>query len=243
MKRKEKLYFKNIEIRSEEKENDKYIIGIIPYNSRSVEMWGTTEIIAPTAFNKTLSDGAEVRALINHDDSKILGSSKSGTLLLESNDNGLMCTVKLPDTTYANDIYEVITRGDCKTLSFGFCPIKWQDNEKEKTRTLTECQLLEVSYGVAFPAYPETTSLTYMRGIEKHNINIDGLNETLEKEEFNDNDKLYIQNTINILNNLLTRQAVTEPSVDTPSKDTLNEEKNIEKIKQLQLEIEAEIQI
>ena len=41
-------------------EDDKRTIkGVIPYNSDSVDMYGTTERITPTAFNKTLADKAE----------------------------------------------------------------------------------------------------------------------------------------------------------------------------------------
>ena len=247
MKNKEKLYFKDIEIRSEEKEGKKIVIGIIPYNSRSVEMWGITEIIAPTAFNKTLSDGAEVKALINHDDGKIIGSTRAGTLNLENTDSGLICTVELPNTSYANDLYEVITRGDCKTLSFGFYLLKFQDDIKGKTRTLQECQLIEISYGVPFPAYEETNSISYMRGLEKVNINLESLNQTLEKDNFDDNDKINIKNTIDILNGLINKREAAdtdgEPASTTPIQDTSNNEKEIENKEMLQLEIEAEINL
>jgi phage head maturation protease len=77
MKReKRNIIFKNLEIRSTEKEGKKHIEGIIPYDSKSVPMWGMVEIIDRTAFNKTLKDETEVRALWNHNDSYILGSTK-----------------------------------------------------------------------------------------------------------------------------------------------------------------------
>jgi phage head maturation protease len=53
-KEKRSITFKNLEIRSAEKEGKKYIEGIIPYDSKSVPMWGVTEIIDRSAFNKTL---------------------------------------------------------------------------------------------------------------------------------------------------------------------------------------------
>jgi HK97 family phage prohead protease len=183
MKKKQNIIFKNLTIRSDETESKKYIEGIIPYNSKSVPMWGITEIIDRSAFNKTLKDNKEVRALWNHNDSHVLGNTKSGTLALENTDDGLICRCELPNTTYANDLWEVVSRGDVKTMSFGFIPVKWQDADNGKLRTLKEVSLQEVSYGVAFPAYPETDSQTYMRGFMKRNIDIEEVNEILEKEE------------------------------------------------------------
>lgn len=239
-KEKRNLSFKNIELRAETKEDGKkHIMGIIPYNSRSVEMWGTTEIIAPTAFNKTIADGADVRALFNHDDSKVLGSSKNNTLILENTDTGLICRVELPNTSYANDVYEIITRGDVRTMSFGFIPIKWEDDEKGKIRTLKEVQLLETSFGVAFPAYPETNSLTYMRGIEKMNIDIEKLNTILEKEEIKDDEKIIIRDVINKLNSLIEEAAKEEPVLTTPDNDTSDK---LER-ERLNLMIETELSI
>ena len=231
-KEKRKLSFKDIEIRLSENEGKKYVEGLIPYNSKSVPIWGTTEIIAPTAFNKTLSDKNEVRALYNHDDSKILGNTKSNTLILENTDTGLICKCELPETTYANDLYEIIERGDVKTMSFGFIPIKYEEDEKGKTRTLKEVQLLEVSFGVTFPAYPETNSLTYMRNIEEKNINIEQLNEVLGKENLQDNDKIIIKNTIDILNSLIKTE---EPKEEV--------KENIEDINSVVLQIETELLI
>ena len=202
-KEKRNLTFKDIEIRSSNNDGKKIVEGLIPYNSKSVEMWGTTEIIDRTAFNKTLSDKSEVRALFNHDDSRVLGNTKSETLILENTNSGLICKCELPNTTYANDLFEIIERGDVRTMSFGFTPVKWIEDDKGKLRTLKEVQLHEVSFGVTFPAYKETTSLAYMRGLEKNNINVENLNEVLEKDEFNDNDKIIIQNTVNSLNNIL----------------------------------------
>jgi len=202
-KEKRNILFKDIEIRSSNNEGKKIVEGIIPYNSKSVPMWGTVELIDKTAFNKTLADKSEVRALLNHDDSKILGSTKAETLILENSDNGLLCRCELPNTSYANDLFEVINRGDVKTMSFGFTPIKWLEDDKGKSRTLKEVQLHEVSFGVTFPAYKETSSIVYMRGLEKNNIDIEKLNETLEKEELKDDDKIIIQNTVNSLNSIL----------------------------------------
>jgi len=233
-KEKRKMQFKNIEVRSDNVDGKKTIEGLIPYDSKSVPMWGITEIIDRTAFNKTLKDKSEVRALLNHDDSKILGNTISDTLTLKNTSEGLICRCDLPNTTYANDLYEVIERGDVKTMSFGFTPIKWLEDDKGKLRTLKEVQLHEVSFGVTFPAYPETNT-QILRGLEKNNIDIDKLNETLEKTELNDDDKLIINNTINTLSNIIgiknDNKEIEKQELIEVKEDTTN----------LQLQIEAEI--
>lgn len=203
MNKTKRITFKNLNLRSTEKEGKKCVEGIIPYDSRSVPIWGVTEVIERGAFKKTLSESDEVRALWNHDDSLVLGSSKSGTLDLEDTADGLICRCELPNTTYANDLYEIITRGDVRTMSFGFRPIKWQDSDNGKFRTLKEVQLDEVSFGVAYPAYPETNSQTYMRGFMKRKIDIESINEILEKEELSKEDVEALQEAVSAINKII----------------------------------------
>ena len=245
-----KLTFKNIEIRALTKEDKKIVEGIIPYNSKSLPMWGMIEIISNTAFKKTLADKNEVRALWNHNDERVLGSTKAETLVLEQSDAGLLCTCELPDTTYANDLFEIISRGDVTTMSFGFTPVKWEDvdNGKNIIRTLKEVQLHEVSFGVIYAAYPETTSVTHLRGLQKTGINIETLNEVLEKDSLEETDKLTIKQTIDSLRSLIDTEAVekeqeepTHIETNTSNQEEIND--SIEKISQIQTEIEIELQI
>jgi HK97 family phage prohead protease len=230
---KRNITFKNLNIRSTEKEGKKYIEGIIPYDSKSVPIWGVTEIIDRTAFNKTLKDKAEVRALWNHNDSYVLGNTKSGTLDLEDSDDGLICRCELPNTSYANDLWEIVTRGDVKTMSFGFRPIKWADTENGKLRTLKEVKLDEVSYGVTYAAYLETNSQTYMRGFMKRKIDIESINEILEKEELTEEDLTALKEVVNTLTNIIKENSPEKedeaaraepPKEDTPKDDSTSTE-------------------
>jgi HK97 family phage prohead protease len=244
-KEKRNVTFKNVEIRSTEKEGNKVIEGILPYDSKSIPMWGVVEVIDRSAFNKTLRDNAEVRALWNHNDSFVLGNTKSGTLELENSDDGLICRCELPNTSYANDLYEIVSRGDVKTMSFGFLPVKWSDSDNGKLRTLKEVKLDEVSYGVTYAAYPETSSQTYLRGFMKRKIDIESINEILEKEELTEEDLMVLQEAIDSLNKIINENkpqekedeaARAEPPKDTPdnadtSKET-QEDTEKEAIKQ-----------
>lgn len=79
-----------------------------------------TESIARGAFDGVLGD--DVLALVDHDPSKILGRSSSGTLRLSADDYGLRCEVDLPDTQLGRDVRVLVQRGDLNGMSFGFRP-------------------------------------------------------------------------------------------------------------------------
>ena len=67
---------KDFEIRSSElsAENEKLIGYVVKWNSPSELMWGEfVEQFAQGAFSETLSSGADVRALFEHDHTKLLG--------------------------------------------------------------------------------------------------------------------------------------------------------------------------
>ena len=198
----------------------KTIVGFIPYNSRSVNM-GFIEIILPSAFTKTLEDGADVKALVNHDSSKLLGRVKNGSLRLESREDGLYIECDLPETTYANDVYTLIKDGYCSTMSFGFITIQ-EDIEYEGTkqiRYLKEVKLNEVSFGVPFPAYEGTISVARnIRGLD-----LEKLSESLQKEELENSDFDEIKGAINILSELLPK-AEEKPAVEPESTEAVQED-------------------
>jgi HK97 family phage prohead protease len=183
-----KSLFNKIEYRTSQTEEGKRIIeAIIPYNSYSVDLGGYKEVITETAFNKTLGDKRNVYALFNHDDGKVLGSTRSNTLQLKSEDEGLFCRLELGNTTWANDCWEVINRNDCNTLSFGFIPR--QVENRGNTRYLKSVQLMEVSFCVSQPAYEDTISVAYKRNknmkskIINRSIDFESLNELVANGE------------------------------------------------------------
>ncbi len=157
---------KGIDFQARELEDGKRVIdGFIPYNQRS-EWMGFYEFITPTAFNKTLADGADVRAFMNHDTSKLLGRIKNNSLHLTSDESGLHIECVLPQTSYAEDVYNLIRDGYNNSLSFGFTTIqdRW-DNQEIDGQIVPVCYLLEVrlyevSFAVSFPAYEGTNSET-----------------------------------------------------------------------------------
>jgi len=145
----------------------RYIDGMIPYNSLSEEMWGFVERIDPSAFRKTLSDGAEVFAFWCHDDSQVLASRSAGTLSLDNRDEGLHFTIEMRDNAISEDRWQAVQRGDVVGTSFGFITEReeWDLTVEPNVRTLKEVRLLEISPGVPFPAYSGAQSGAAVRSL------------------------------------------------------------------------------
>ncbi len=147
-----------LKTRAEPDSQDMYIEGYFAVFNRQTELWqGAFEEIAPGAFDNTL--GNDIRALINHDTTLVLGRNKSGTLELKADSHGLWGRVKInPDDTDAMNAYARTKRGDVDQCSFGFNILKeetdWRDDGTVKW-TITEIDLHEISL-CTFPAYEET---------------------------------------------------------------------------------------
>lgn len=119
------------------------------------------EQFAPGAFDKALnSPMTDVRAFYNHNQSMLLGRQSAGTLRLESTDEGLAFSVDLPDTTYANDLRELVKRGDVTGASFAFIPgevrlSRAPDGLQVRTHTSVK-ELIDIS-PVPLPAFTGTS--------------------------------------------------------------------------------------
>lgn len=117
---------------------------------------GMSESIAPGAFSNTLSE--DVRALVNHDTTLVLGRTSAHTLELREDEHGLWGRISInPKDTDAMNLYERVKRGDVSQCSFGFEIIK-EDTEihdDDVHWTIQEVRLHEVSC-CTFPAYEST---------------------------------------------------------------------------------------
>jgi HK97 family phage prohead protease len=135
------------------------------YNCLSSDLGGFREKCAPGCFSRSISAGADVRALINHDPNLVIGRRSAGTVEISSDNVGLQWTCKLPDTTYARDLYALIKRGDISQCSFAFSveDEAWSEEDdpdergqRVSVRTLRDVNLLDVS-AVTYPAYEATS--------------------------------------------------------------------------------------
>lgn len=137
------------------------------YNTLSQNLGGFKEKIAPGAFARSLREKADVKCLLNHDPSLLLGRTKSGTLVLSDSPQGLrfVCQLDRTNSDHVNT-YSAVKRGDFSECSFAFTvPAggdSWDDSDKPDLavyaiRTLRDVNLMDVSC-VAYPAYAQGTS-------------------------------------------------------------------------------------
>lgn len=186
-------------------DDSRTINGFIPYNDLS-EYMGFYERIAPGAFNKTLADGADVRALVEHCDQRLLARTKNGSLHLESREDGLHYSFDAPDTQDGNDILTMTRSGLVNGCSFGFIVINdsYEYIDGKEVRTILEARLLEVSIVLSEPAYSNT--LVYTRS----------LSTALEGKEIDDQAQESIKAEIEKLQSLL-------PKVEEPKEEEKKE--------------------
>lgn len=122
------------------------------------------EEVAPGAFDAVLQD--DVRVLFNHNDSHILGRTKSGTAKVWADGGGLRYAWK-NDTgiSYANDLAISIRRGDIDQSSFGFSSADANstyvtttlpDGRRQTKRTINKFDALWDVSPVTYPANPNT---------------------------------------------------------------------------------------
>jgi HK97 family phage prohead protease len=129
----------------------------IVFDALSLDLGGFREIMHPDAVDRTLRNALDVRALIDHDTSRVLGRTRAGTLRLTKDAHGLRAEIDPPNTTAARDLLESVSRGDISGMSFGFRVLDddWTMDGGQPVRTVKDMEIREVSV-VSFPAYPQT---------------------------------------------------------------------------------------
>lgn len=148
----------------------------IVYGAYSRNLGGFVEMVEPGFVRQTITDGADVMCRLEHDTSRLLGRTMSGTLRLDDNDEGLDYDVDVPDTTYGRDLLVSAGRGDIPYSSFAF-RLMPDGDRWDLTEQGTPLRILQRGGGklvdvatVADPAYPDSTSglrsLAEQRGLD-----------------------------------------------------------------------------
>lgn len=114
------------------------------------------ETIAPGAFRDSLAERGDVLALVDHDAGRVLARTRSGTLRLGEDSQGLHFDLDLPNTTAANDVLALAERGDLGGMSFAFTTRKGGERWNGERRELRSVNLREISVVSAWPAYDGT---------------------------------------------------------------------------------------
>lgn len=142
-------------------ENDKKIIqgyAVVFDKWTDINKWGDTwkECIRKGAFTQSLSENS-ILGLYNHDFNNVLGR-KDVNMSLYEDDKGLHFEIELPNTTQANDLYELINKGIVNQCSFAGYVRKnvWSQDEADNVlREILEIDLVEITI-TPIPAYEVT---------------------------------------------------------------------------------------
>src|SRR5690554_6595637 len=91
------------------------------------------ERIAPGAFRATLESSTDILCCADHDMTRVLGRTRSGSLQLEERNDGLHFTLQVPDTQLGRDLLHLAERGDVGGVSFGFRAVteSWEGDLRE----------------------------------------------------------------------------------------------------------------
>lgn len=117
------------------------------------------EKICRGTFKKALEKGNDIHFLAEHDDNKILASTRNNSLTLVEDEKGLFMTAEISPTSYGKDYHTLINDGILRNMSFGFSvdKDKWKkSHDGIYTREITDLTLYEVSV-VTNPAYPQSS--------------------------------------------------------------------------------------
>lgn len=160
--------FRSLDLNANDEAAEKIISGyFIVFNSETELYEGCFEEIAPESFDNV--DLSDVRALIDHETSKVLGRTKPGTLTLSVDAKGVYGEIKVNENdTEAMNLYSRVQRGDVDQCSFGFNILDEEMEARDDGSykfTIKAIELFEVSV-VTFPAYADTAVEARSKQIE-----------------------------------------------------------------------------
>ena len=149
---------RSVEFTTREEGEERHITGYFSVFGDEYELFpGATESVDPHAFDDALT--GDIRALINHDTTLVLGRTTAGTLKLEVDNHGLRGDILInPDDQDAVNAWARVQRGDVSQCSFGFDILDEETEWREDGSvhwTIKSVKLYEVSV-CTFPAYQGT---------------------------------------------------------------------------------------
>ncbi|PET04402.1 phage major capsid protein [Bacillus cereus] len=197
----------NVELVGSETDGSLFVSGYVNKTGQWSQPLGNkkkfVERIEPGTFKRALEQSNEINFLAEHDNAKLLASTKNGSLVLREDDKGLYMEATISDTSWGRDYHTLIEDGLLTNMSFGMQVLgnTWSKrNDGTLQRTVNEILLSEVSV-VKNPAYVQSNiqarSIDIVNEIEIPNIDERNLNDMntkqlqeLKTKIFNENKEL-----------------------------------------------------
>ena len=125
----------------------------ITYESLSQNLGGFKEVIDKRALDNVYF--GDTYLLYQHKTEDVLASTASGTMTVQLTDKGLYFRAVLANTSLGKDTYELVQRGDLKSMSFAFTCEEdtWNVNTSPQTRRVKKIGKVSELSIVTNPAY------------------------------------------------------------------------------------------
>lgn len=166
-----------IEIRNDSVILDGYVNAVLRDSKPMLDENGEkfVEQIMPKTFQRAIEKNDDILCLLNHEPSRVLGSTKQGNIELFEDNIGLRAICKITDS----EVIEKAKENKLRGWSFGFQAVKEHEEELKdgfKRRFVDEMNLAEVSIiddrkipcyiGTSIETRAEKTVKTEFRGEE-----------------------------------------------------------------------------
>ncbi len=148
------------------------VTGYASVTEEPYEMWDMfgpySEVVRAGAFAKTLSEGAAVQLLLNHE-GLAMAYTKAGTLRLAEDETGLHMEAEVnPARRDVGDMLAALGDGDVDEMSFAFRVVRQQWSPDYEQRDIVEVSLHRGDVSVVnFGANPATSVALRGRDIEQ----------------------------------------------------------------------------
>lgn len=193
------------------------------------------EKIEAGAFTRAIEERAhDIHFLAEHDNEKILASTRNGSLTLKEDNVGLYMEARIAPTSWGRDYFTLIKEGILRNMSFGFKVKKDEWNRRRDglyERTVSALELREVSV-VRDPAYSQSTICA--RGIDViEEVEIPDLDIQLTDEErsavVDELIKAFREELVSVKEEFLTKETPQEEVKEQPQEEEPKEEVQEEK--------------
>lgn len=141
------------------------------WDDRTGKIYEVVEQITPDSLKG--SDMRDVISAFNHDFNMVMGRTTSGTMKITTDKRGVKYQVNAPKTSYADNVLELLRRGDVRGSSFVFT-MDWDEgyemNQRDDGTIVAIPKKIKRVYEmgvVVNPAYPETTAENRSNMLEK----------------------------------------------------------------------------
>lgn len=167
----------NVQFNAVEEEGKMLVTGVVNKPGEQSEVLYSrgkrfVEVIDKGVFARAIARATKIDYLSAHNPDQILASTANGSMTIEENEDGVIMTAEIVNTSYGRDAYNLIKSGLIQGMSFGFVANKEEWGKTDKginLRTIKDMDIFEVS-SLRTPAYNQSSISA--RGLQLDDIDV-----------------------------------------------------------------------